>query len=64
MTKFETIGVQYQYEAASKEEANRSFKYSCNCCCHRGMRIECDRCAIAVAHNHVMASFDGEAKEV
>ena len=64
MTKFEQIGVNYQYEATSKEEANRSFNYSCICCCHRGMRIECDRCAIAVVHNHVVASFEGEAKEV
>ena len=60
MTKFETIGVQYQHEATTKEEANRSFQYSCNCCCHRGMRIECDRCAIAVVHNHVIASFEGK----
>lgn len=62
MTKFETIGVNYQYEADSKEDALRAFQYSCNCCCHRGMRIDCDRCAIAVAHNHVVAAF--ESKEV
>lgn len=39
MTKFEQIGVNYQYEAADKASANRSFAYSCKCCCQRGMRI-------------------------
>ena len=62
MTKFEQIGVSYQHDANSKEEAGRNFRYSCRCCCERGMRIECDRCAIAVAHDHVIAAFD--SKEV
>ena len=60
MTKFEQIGVNYQYDAIDKADANRYFKYSCNCCCQRGMRIECDRCAIAVAHDLVVATFDAE----
>lgn len=60
MTKFEQLGVNYQYEAETKEQARRSFNYSCNCCCNRGMRIECDRCAIAVAHNHVVAALDSQ----
>ena len=60
MTKFETIGSEYQYEAKSKEDANRNFKYSCKCCTHRGMNIECDRCAIAVAHDLVIAAFDSK----
>lgn len=58
MTKFEQVGVNYQYSAGTKEQANRSFAYSCNCCCNRGMRIDCDRCAIAVAHNLVIAAID------
>lgn len=58
MTKFEQIGVGYQYGAQSKEDANRSFAYSCKCCCQRGMRIECDRCAIDIAHNLVIATFE------
>ena len=60
MTKFETIGVSYQYSASTKEEANRYFDYSCTCCCMRGMHIECDRCAIACAHKHVVAALDSE----
>lgn len=58
MTKFEQVGVNYQNDAESKEQANRSFRYSCECCCTRGLRIECDRCAIAVAHNLTIAAFE------
>lgn len=66
MTKFETIGISYQVESVSKEEAVKNFQHSCYCCCMRGMRIECDRCAIAVAHKHVVATFEAkdEPKEV
>jgi hypothetical protein len=64
MTKFEQIGVNYQYEAADKASANRSFAYSCKCCCQRGMRIECDRCAIEIAHSLVIAAFDSDDLEV
>ena len=60
MTKFEQIGINYQYDARTKEEANRSFKYSCECCCNRGMHIECERYAIACVHNLVVASFEKE----
>jgi hypothetical protein len=60
MTKFEQVGANYQYTANTKEEADRSFRYSCRCCCERGMRIECDRCAIAVAHELVIAAFDSK----
>lgn len=57
MTKFEQIGVGFQYDAANKAEANRSFRYSCRVCCERGMRLECDRCAIAAVHDMTIASF-------
>lgn len=60
MTKFEQIGVNYQHEALTKEDANRAFKHSCNCCCQHGMRIDCDRCAIACAHDLVIAAFDSK----
>lgn len=62
MTKFEQIGCNYQYESDTKEEALHNFQHSCYCCCMKGMRIECDHCAIEVAHKHVVASF--ENKEV
>lgn len=57
-TKFETIGVERQYESASKHEANRNFHISCNICCNRGMHLSCDKCAIEVAHSLVIATFD------
>ena len=53
MTKFEQVGINYQHEATTKEDANRSFKYSCDCCCNRGMHIKCDRCAIALSLRHL-----------
>lgn len=58
MTKFEQVGVNYQYDARTKEQANRSFSRSCDCCCQRGMHLDCDRCAIACVHNLVIAVFD------
>jgi predicted DNA-binding ribbon-helix-helix protein len=58
MTKFERVGVNLQYEAENKHEANRNFRYSCRVCCERGMRIECDRCAIAYTHDSTVAAFD------
>ena len=62
MTKFEQIGINYQCEARTKEEALRAFQHSCYCCCMRGMRIECERCAIAVVHNHTIAAFESKDK--
>ena len=64
MTRFEQVGVNYQYDAGTKQQALKSFQPSCYCCCMKGMRIECDRCAIAEAHNNVIACFaDKEAKK-
>lgn len=63
MTKFETIGIERQYESASKYESNRNFRISCNICCNRGMRIDCSKCSIAFAHDLVISTFekkDGE----
>ena len=58
MTKFEQIGVNYQYDATSKEAANKAFQRSCECCCNKGMHIDCDHCAIAHTHALVVAYFD------
>ena len=58
MTKFENIGVQYQYDADTKQDADKSFLYSCKCCCEKGMHIACDRCAISHAHSLVVAYFE------
>lgn len=53
MTKFEQIGVERQYESVTAYESNRNFRISCNICCRKGLHINCDKCAIAVAHEAV-----------
>ena len=58
MTKFEQVGVNMQYEAITKEMAQRKFSRSCECCCNKGLRISCDRCSIATVHQLVIASFE------
>lgn len=58
MTKFEQIGVNRQYDST-----NKSFNHSCNCCCNKGMRIECDKCSIAYVHNLIIAYFDDNKEE-
>ena len=58
MTKFEQIGVDLQYDAMSKSDAVRKFRYSCTVCCTRGMHIECDRCAIRATHELTVGYFD------
>ena len=64
MTKFEQVGINLQYAASTIEQANKNFEYSCNCCCNKGMRIDCDRCAISSVHNLVVAYFsDKENKD-
>ena len=63
MTHFEQNGINYQHDATTKEQALKSFMHSCKCCCTKGKRIDCDRCAIAEVHSNVMAYFaDQEAK--
>ena len=57
MSGFERIGVDYQYNARNINEAIKSFNNSCNRCCTQGRHIECDRCAIATAHNTVSEYF-------
>lgn len=62
MSKFEQIGINIQMESVSKADAIKKFNHSCNICCCKGMKIDCDRCAIAVTHHQIVAIF--EDKEV
>lgn len=62
MTKFETIGVNFQYDARTKQEAETSFMLSCTSCCKKGMRIDCDKCAIAHVNSLVVAYFADKEK--
>ena len=63
MCKFENIGVQRQYESADKRESDRNFHISCNICCTHGLHINCEKCAIAVAHEAVQIAL-AERSEV
>lgn len=63
MTKFETIGINYQYDANSIKEENKAFEHSCNCCCNKGIQLSCSRCSIAVVHSLVVAIFNDTVKE-
>ena len=58
MSSFEQIGINRQYEARTIDEANKSFKRSCECCCTKGRHIECDRCQIAYVHSLICAFFN------
>lgn len=58
MSKFEQVGVNMQYDSINKEDAKRKFSRSCECCCNRGLHIDCDRCSIATVHQLVIASFE------
>ena len=58
MYKFEAIGVERQMECSSKQEAVKVFRHSCEICCYHGMRIDCDKCAIAHAHREVLAALN------
>jgi hypothetical protein len=60
---FEQIGINYQHDAISIEDANNKFARSCYACCHKGRNVSCDRCGIAVAHNLVVAIFKDLKKE-
>ena len=41
MTKFEQIGVSYQYSAHNAYEANKAFERSCYNCCSKGIHLDC-----------------------
>ena len=54
MTAFESRGAELQMDSASGFQARKRFENSCKLCCNRGLRIECDRCGIRVAHETFM----------
>ena len=60
MTKFEQVGVNMQYDSATKEIAEQRFSRSCECCCYKGVHLNCNRCSIATVHSLVIASFENK----
>lgn len=57
MTRFEEIGKEHQLNARSIHEAKKRFEVSCEICSTRGLRVECDSCAIRFAHEGVVADL-------
>jgi len=64
MSRFEEVGVNRQVCAETRAQAERSFAMSCDICCNRGLRIECDRCAIQAAHERMMKVLDDVAPRI
>lgn len=60
MIKFEQIGVNLQMESETKEQAQKRFGHSCDLCCYRGIKLECNHCAINTYHRLTMAAFGEE----
>lgn len=63
MTGFERKGCELQMECESVRQAVKTFEYSCNVCCMKGVRITCDRCAIAATHENVVAAIQDFEEE-
>lgn len=57
MTNFEKIGVNRQYDAETKEQANTEFDISCYTCthCSRANWCSCHACQIRLAHDYMIA---------
>lgn len=64
MTRFEENGVSIQYASRNKPQAVQSFRRSCDMCCSRGFRIDCDRCSIAYAHERQIEILEAEAVHI
>lgn len=59
MSSFEQRGVDIQLNARTQDHAKESFERSCDICCLRGLRIDCDRCAIRVVHERLINAMNG-----
>lgn len=55
MADFFEHGVYLQHHSASVREANHRYSTSCNICCARGFRMDCDRCPIENANKESVA---------
>lgn len=57
MTYFEAKGVDIQCSCQNEFQSRKQFERSCECCCTRGLRIDCDSCAIRSAHENLLEAF-------
>lgn len=64
MTRFEEIGRDKITLSVTMEQCDRNFKKSCELCCTRGMRLECERCAINDAYDTAKFIFKYRASQL
>lgn len=57
MTYFEAKGIEIQGNSLNEFQARKQFENSCERCCMRGLRIDCDACGIKAAHERVIEAF-------
>ena len=60
MLKFEQVGINLLNQQTTIEEIEKTFSYSCNCCCNRGIKLDCDRCAINVHKQLIVAILNNK----
>jgi hypothetical protein len=53
--KFVQISKNLQDACSTPEDAKRAFATSCNICCSRGIKMDCDRCPVKAHHELVVA---------
>jgi hypothetical protein len=56
-SKFQNMGIQFQMDSDSPQEARKAFKVSCNICVTRGLNVECKVCPIKAYHEQTIAVF-------
>jgi len=56
--KFIQISKIHQEAALTKRDAINAFNISCNICCSRGIKMDCDRCEVKNYHELIVAVFE------
>ena len=64
MTRFEEIGRNFIIRASSLEKAKESYDKSCEMCCLRGMRLDCDACCINTAYEKAKTAFRPDGNRI
>jgi len=57
INRFQTVGIQRQLDASSRQDAKVAFHVSCSICMRRG-DMDCRTCPIKAAHEQTLAVFD------
>lgn len=62
MSKFEEIGINYQFDAKNIHEADKALATSCDICVKSGKNISCDKCRIEYTHQLIVSYFTTKQK--